>query len=338
MKKSKPTIDSMHILIVHDGIIPVSRYGGTERVIWYLGKELARRGHRVSYLVRKGSACDFGTVTFINPARPLSMQLPAGADVVHFQNVPPETPIRSPYIITMHGNANSETVFDPNTVFVSRNHAARHGSRSYVYNGLDWDDYGSPDLNAPRRYAHFLGDAAWQVKNLRGAIHVVASVPDEHLFVLGGYRVNFRMGFRVTLHPRIRFCGMVGGEQKAALLRYSKALLFPVRWHEPFGLALTESLYFGCPVLGTPYGSLPEIVLPEVGYLSAKSSELAQALKDVRQYSSRRCHEYARDCFNARIMATAYLEKYHTAMDGQPLNETPPKLLEQPAEKFLNWE
>ena len=33
-----------------------------------------------------------------------------------------------------------------------------------------------------------------------------------------------------------------------------------MRWHEPFGIALIEALYFGCPVFGTPYGSLPEIV------------------------------------------------------------------------------
>ncbi|MDR1680361.1 MAG: glycosyltransferase [Prevotellaceae bacterium] len=327
----------MHILIVHDGIIPVSRYGGTERVIWYLGKELARMGHRVSYLVRKGSSCDFGTVHWLDPSRALSDQLPCEADVVHFQNAPPRTPVPAPYIVTVHGNAAGKTEYDANTVFVSQNHAARNGSRSYVYNGLDWDDYGSPDWHAPRRYAHFLGDAAWKVKNLRGAIRVVTSVPGERLAVLGGYRVNIRMGFRVTLHPRVTFCGMVGGERKLALLRHSKALLFPVRWHEPFGLALVESLYFGAPVLGTPHGSLPEIVLPEVGCLSTQSSVLTQALKDIGQYSPRRCHEYARDCFNARRMAEEYVKKYLTVADGKPLNERPPQGPE-PTAKLLDWE
>ena len=35
----------MNILIVDcTGIIPARKYGGTERVIWYLGKELSKLG------------------------------------------------------------------------------------------------------------------------------------------------------------------------------------------------------------------------------------------------------------------------------------------------------
>ena len=41
----------MHILFVNHAPIPVFAYGGTERVIWDLGKSLVRIGHRVSYLV-----------------------------------------------------------------------------------------------------------------------------------------------------------------------------------------------------------------------------------------------------------------------------------------------
>ena len=41
----------MHILIVNNTSIPVQKYGGTERVIWWLGKQLVKMGHQVSYLV-----------------------------------------------------------------------------------------------------------------------------------------------------------------------------------------------------------------------------------------------------------------------------------------------
>ena len=34
----------MNIAIVHDVILPVVKYGGTERVIWALGKQLVRFG------------------------------------------------------------------------------------------------------------------------------------------------------------------------------------------------------------------------------------------------------------------------------------------------------
>jgi glycosyltransferase involved in cell wall biosynthesis len=328
----------MHVLIVNNSVIPALRYGGTERVIWYLGKELVKMGHRVSYLVAKGSQCDFGDVYVLDDTRPVIRQLPGGIDVVHFNNNPPEEPVDIPYIVTIHGNSSTDVEFDVNTVFVSKDHAWRYGSSSFVYNGLDWDDYGDPGLGSVRDYFHFLGHAAWRVKNVKGAIDVVTSVPNEKLAVLGGTRLNVKMGFRFTWSPCVKFYGMVGGEEKLSLLRGSKGLVFPVRWNEPFGLALTESLYFGCPVLGTPYGSLPEIVREDVGFLSNKAHELAEAVKNIGSYSRVRCHEYARDMFNSKIMAMAYLDKYNEVLSGKSLNAAPPKLKQRPTEKFLPWE
>ena len=52
----------MHILLVNHAPIPVFAYGGTERVVWDLGKQLVALGHRVSYLVPTGSHCDFAQV------------------------------------------------------------------------------------------------------------------------------------------------------------------------------------------------------------------------------------------------------------------------------------
>jgi glycosyltransferase involved in cell wall biosynthesis len=327
----------MHLLIVNNAVIPALKYGGTERVIWYLGKELVKMGHKVTYLVAKGSFCDFANVIFINPERNLSAQIPTDIDLVHF-NAPPSERIDKPYIVTIHGNSNDFNPLDVNAVFVSQNHASRYGSPSFVYNGLDWDDYGVPNLDNKRDYFHFLGKAAWKVKNVRGAIAVIKATEKERLKVLGGYRLNLNMGFRLTLSPRVGFCGMVGGAEKNALLAGSKGLIFPVRWSEPFGLALTESLYFGCPVFGTPYGSLPEIVSSEVGFLSDNCSELAQAVENSAQFSRKRCHEYALETFNAKQMAIAYLEKYTTVLNGATLHASAPKLLVQQTEKLLSWQ
>ena len=52
----------MHILIVNNTTIPAFKYGGTERIIWWLGKDLVKRGHKVTYLVESGSSCDFAAV------------------------------------------------------------------------------------------------------------------------------------------------------------------------------------------------------------------------------------------------------------------------------------
>ncbi len=326
----------MNILIVDSEIIPAKKYGGTERVIWYLGKELVRMGHKVTFLVQKGSVCDFTNVLFLDPKKKLSKQIPASTDIVHF-NFVPEEPIEKPYIITIHGNGNDFRKFDLNTVFVSKDHASRFGSESFIHNGLDWDDYGKPDLDSKREYFHFLGKAAWRVKNVQGAIDVIKSTKREELMVLGGRRWNLKMGLHFTLSPRVHFCGMVGGEEKNTLLRKSKGLILPVRWHEPFGLALIESLYFGCPVFGTPYGSFPEIVHPDVGFLSSSIAELSAAVENVGQFSRVKSHQYAMEQFNSKRMAMAYLDKYIQVLNGEKLNLQPPQLIEKLSVKFLEW-
>lgn len=155
---------------------------------------------------------------------------------------------------------------------------------------------------------------------------------------IGGKRFNFKMGMRFTFSPKISFYGMVGGEKKDKLLNGYKGLIFPVRWHEPFGLAIIESLYFGCPVFGTPYGSLPELVPPEVGVLSNNKNTLIEAIKNSQDFSPIACHNYAVKKFNSKKMALSYIDKYERVISGETLNKTNPQLKEIQTEKFLPWE
>ena len=166
----------MHVLLINNSPIPVYGYGGTERVIWDLGKTLARLGHQVSYLVPAGSHCDFGRVLPIDTARPWAEQIPDDVDIAHFQ-FNPHVELDRPYLVTEHGNARKPKPLPLNTVFLSRDHAARYGSTEFVYNGLDWNSYGPVDFDLPRAHYHFLGKAAWGVKNVRGAIRVGAPTP-----------------------------------------------------------------------------------------------------------------------------------------------------------------
>ncbi len=316
----------MNILIAHYSVIPVSTYGGTQRDIWYLGKELVKMGHRVTYLTAPGSRCDFARVLIWDRSRPLEEQIPPGTDIFN-PHYPFGDKIPIPYVSSIHGN-NANVELSPNTTFVSRDHAHRFNAEAYVYNGLDWDDYGKVDLNAKRAYFHFLGKAAWRIKNLKGAMDIIQRSKGESLKVLGGKRLNIKMGFRFTLDPRISFAGMVGGTGKNKLIQGSRGLIFPVRWNEPFGLAIPESLYFGCPVFGTPYGSLPELVTEEFGFLSNRASEHIDAIKNIDSYSRQKCHEYARDVFNAKRMAGSYLEIYEKVLNGEPLNPEKPRQME----------
>ncbi|QVY65503.1 glycosyltransferase [Polaribacter sp. Q13] len=329
----------MHILIVSKGSIPVTLYGGTERVIWSLGKELNNLGHKITFLVKKGSHCNFGNVIHINDEVDILSQIPNNIDVVHF-NFPPKNieTLKKPYVITKHGNANDTPELDANTIFVSQNHAKRFNSTSFVYNGLDWSEYSKPTLKAPKDYFHFLGKAAWRVKNVTGAINTIKKTKNEKIKILGGVRFNVNMGIRFTFSPRASFYGMIGGQQKFDILNESKGLVFPVKWHEPFGLAITESLYYGCPVFGTPYGSLPEIVTKEVGFLSNNASDLASSIENYSNFSRKKCHEYAQDVFNAKVMALAYLEKYELVLNNKKLNLTPPHKNAVIEPKFLDWQ
>lgn len=323
----------MHILIANHSPIPVYAYGGTERVIWDLARSLVEMGHKVTFLVPQGSNCDFADVRFIDPAKSWQEQIPDDVDVVHFQFQPQGEKINRPYVVTEHGNADLHNPLDLNTIFVSRNHAERHNSNCYVLNGLDWRNYGAVDWTRPRDYYHFLGKAAWRVKNVKGAIQIAnkAKVP---LHVLGGDRFNFKRGIRLTFSPNITFHGMVGGQQKLDLLQGSKGLIFPVKWHEPFGLAIIESLYFGCPVFSTPYGAIPELVPEYCGFLSNQSAEHIEAIHR-KQFDPQVCHQHVVENFNAKRMAQGYLEKYQQVLGGQQLNTDPPYL--KADSQHLEW-
>jgi len=304
----------MHILIVDSSQIPVSTYGGTQRMVYWLGKELVRQGHKVTFLVEKGSECPFADVSVLNEEEPLNDQIPSDVNIVH-AHFPVREALDAPFMVTIHGNGNPGNPFDINTVFVSRDHAIRHGSEQFVYNGLDFEDYGTPDLSNSREFLLFIGKPGIRYKNLKDAKKIVRRA-GEKLAVMGGKRLSF--------NPHILYQGKVGGEEKNRLLQRSKGLIFPVRWHEPFGLAAIESLYFGSPVIGTPYGALPELITDGMGFLSNSRSELVEAVQNLSDYDRRTCHEYVRAHFSIRRTARDYLDLYERVINGQDLNPRRP--------------
>lgn len=324
----------MNILIFHNSVLPVSKYGGTERIIYWLGKQFTQMGHRVTFLAQANSKSDFADIIVYNPALSVDSQVPDDIDIVHLDHTP-EHPLRKPYIVMMQGNPSFGLDCDLNTIFVSKNQATRYGSEAFVHNGLYLPDYGKPTFTQKRTHLHFLAKAAWRLKNVKGAIEL-ARKTNNKLAVLGGTRLNLKMGFRFTPYPSIKFYGMVGGEEKNQLLNNSKGLLFPVLWHEPFGIALIESLYMGSPVFGTPYGSLPELITPEVGFLSNRKSKLIANINDIERFDNKKCSEYVADNFTIKHTAEAYLKYYEVVMNGKTINQKPPREIEKP-DKFLYW-
>lgn len=312
----------MKIVLAHSKKIPVLRYGGTERVFWDLARALVDLGHSLTLLVPHGSQCDFARVVFDTATEQEKQALLAEADVVHGFSYPLSCNLQdTPVIYTQHGNLAAGERLQGNLIFVSANHADRHGSSHWVHNGLNFEGHFGPspclETRPTSARLHFLAKAAWRVKNVKGAIRVAQKAGLE-LDVMGGSRLNFSMGFRFTLSPSVRFHGDVEDAMKVAIAKTSKGLVFPVTWHEPFGLAVIESLYLGCPVFATPYGSLPELISPEVGFLSAQAEKLANAIATV-SYSPQACHAYAKERFSAKSMALAYLHFYERVISGETL-------------------
>jgi glycosyltransferase involved in cell wall biosynthesis len=325
--------NSMHIVQVINRVVPAVKYGGTERVVWWLSKKLAELGHRVTLLAPPGSSCGFATVLRRDPLQSLDAQVPDDADIIHLHDdtQPAE---KTPTIRTFHGNIRKSGSMNENTVFISADQARRHGGNVFIHHGLDLQEYGPVNWNISREHLVFLAKAAWKVKNVRDAIYIArkARLP---LAVAGGHRLNFSMGFRLTLDPNARFLGMVDHQRKQHILNRGLALLFPVKWHEPFGLALIESLYFGNPVFGTPFGSLPEIVTADVGFLSKSRNALIRQVKELEQFDRRRCHEYVCDRFSSTIMAKNYLGLFEKVCNGENLHDQRPAWSGTTGPKYL---
>ena len=325
---------AMKIVLVCDCKIPVSFYDEKTRVVWWLGKALVELGHNVSFLVRKKSECHFANVLIYNDKKPLVAQIPDDTDLVHFHDTPSES-VPFPYLITEHDNIAAPHDLDPNTVFLSDSHARLHGSTAFVYPGVDFSEYSVPEIGARRIWFHFLGNASKRDRNVRGAIDLAGRV-EARLHVIGGTRVNFRQGLNIPLSPTARFHGTLSPDGRDALLNASKGMIFPVLWAEPFSLAVVESLYFGCPIFGNPYGALPEqlgkkltgknVPLPDgavdafysdYGCLTTNKAELIEAMKNTQDFDRQKCHEYAVEKFSSLRMAEDYVRLYEQVLVGR---------------------
>lgn len=311
----------LHVQLSHLPLPPL-KYGGTERVIWALYRGQKALGHEVRFLWRRASTLPEHTIIY-DPAKRFEEQIGDWPDIVHF-HWPYEGELHKPFVSTEHGNANTPRHYPVNTIFLSRRHAENHGAAFWIYNGLDWQDYGEPCLDRPAGHCHFLGKAKSRLKNVQGAIEIAARA-ERKLHVLGGRRLVLRGNPYLCLSPNVRFHGMVGGEKKHRWIRQSCALLMPVRWHEPFGLAIIESLFLGTPVLGTPYGALPELIPEEtLGLLSTEYEVLAEAAREPGQFDRRACHHWAKTRFDGITMARAYQSAYERVIHGENLNPAPP--------------
>lgn len=113
----------------------------------------------------------------------------------------------------------------------------------------------------------------------------------------------------------IEYIGNVEGKQKMEFMAGAKALLFPIQWEEPFGLAVIEALACGTPVVAMNRGAMPEIITHGYnGFLANNADEFAQYMRRVHEIDPRNCRESVEQKFSARVMAEAYIDRYKEAI------------------------
>ena len=111
--------------------------------------------------------------------------------------------------------------------------------------------------------------------------------------------------------PGVEFVGEVGGEDKDEFLRNAAALLFPIRWPEPFGLVMPEALACGTPVLALRCGSVPEVVWDGVtGFIRDTVEALVEAVGHLSELDRACCRAEAERRFSPPVMADAYERVY----------------------------
>jgi glycosyltransferase involved in cell wall biosynthesis len=110
----------------------------------------------------------------------------------------------------------------------------------------------------------------------------------------------------------------VAGEVKARLLSRAYALLAPLQWDEPFGLAMVEAMASGTPVIAIARGAAPELVTEGVtGFLVPDADGMTDAVPGVRDLDPRACAEATRARFSPAAMAASYMHLYREAA-GKP--------------------
>jgi glycosyltransferase involved in cell wall biosynthesis len=326
--------------------VPPRLYGGTERVVSYLTEELVRLGHDVTLF----ASGDSRTGARLVACAPRALRLDARVedalphhllmiervrrharefDVLHFHVEHLHLPLFRPWsgkcVTTLHGRLDLPDLkpfyreFD-DMPLVSISNAQRRPLPQMnwvgtVYHGLP--EPVCPYNPAPRgHYLAFLGRASPE-KGLERAIEIACRAGWRLRIAAKVDRADqgyWRTHLAPLLsNPLIEFVGEVTEAQKPALLGNAAALLFPIDWPEPFGLAMIEAMSCGTPVIAWPHGSVPELV--EHGITGFVVDSVEQAVAAVREIPSLdRAEVRARfeERFSAARMARDYLSVYRT--------------------------
>jgi glycosyltransferase involved in cell wall biosynthesis len=334
---------TLRIALTADPYLPVPPrlYGGIERVIDFLARGLAERGHAVTLFGHPesrtaGTLVPYGAPPHFGRRQRLTelWQIGAGLwrrrnrfDLVHsfgrLAALLPVLPLRrlakvQSYQRAVHhwaSIARAQRLAGPSLRFTA---CAAHmfasapaGRWQAVFNGVDLAPYPFVARVGGDAPLAFLG----RLEAIKGPHHAIAIARRAgRALVIAGNRVDGEADayFERELAPhldgeRVRYVGPVDDAAKAVLLGSAAALLMPIEWEEPFGIVMAEAMACGTPVVGFARGSVPEVVRDGInGYLCR---DVASAVEAVDRLSELDRAAVRRDC-EQRFSSTAIVDAY----------------------------
>ena len=106
-------------------------------------------------------------------------------------------------------------------------------------------------------------------------------------------------------------------EEKVRLLAGARCTLFPIRWNEPFGLVMLESLACGTPVLAFREGAAPEVIEHGVtGFLCDDETDMAEAIAAAGTLDRSACRAATEGYFAMDRCVAEHLELFEDLLGG----------------------
>jgi glycosyltransferase involved in cell wall biosynthesis len=194
-----------------------------------------------------------------------------------------------------------------------------------VYNGLDLEVIPFAPVVAHDAPLLFAGRISPE-KGVEAALEI-AERANYPLIIAGG--IYDRDYYEQRIAPRIAdsssrvtYAGQLEREMLWRQMGQAAALLCPVAWDEPFGLAPVEAMATGTPVIAFRRGAMEEIIRHgETGFL-VEPGECAQAaalVDDLVDIPRARCRTHVEEHFSLASMVSEYERVYHEAIWPSPI-------------------
>lgn len=343
--------------------VPPKLYGGTERIVSLLTEGLVRRGHEVTLF----ASADSVTSARLSAARGCALRLDPAAktsataahlamldevrqradefDVIHthlshFLHFPLFRDFAGKTVTTPHGRLDyvdlpAAYARWPDFPLISISFSQRRPLPEAnwvgnVYHGLPLQRFPAGASWAERPYLAFLGRMSRDKRPDR-AIEIArrAGLPLKMAAKVGEDDVKF---FREEIEPQIdgrqiEFLGEIGEEEKIAFLSHAAALLFPIDWPEPFGMAVIEAMACGTPVIAWNQGAMPEIIEQgQTGFVVDSIEQAVEAVGRLREFEPAQVRQAAERRFSVERMIDDYEEIYRRMIEPPPAQSAEPSI------------